>query len=55
MDYQNWDKYHEVFTEYRDLFQIVYMEQVNGVPYLFSHAGLTRYWLEKVNEKVFQT
>lgn len=53
MDYQNWNKYHEVFTEYRDLFQIAYMEQVNGVPYVFSHAGLTRYWLEKVNEKVW--
>ena len=53
MDHQNWKKYHHAFTEYKDLFQIAYMELIDDVPYVFSHAGLTVYWLKKVNEKVW--
>ena len=53
MDYQNWNKYHQAFTEHRDLFQIAHLEQIGGIPYVFSHAGLTLYWLKKVNDNVW--
>jgi hypothetical protein len=50
----NWDKYHKAFNQNKDLFQLAYWEIVNGVPYVFSHAGLTVYWLNKVNSKVWR-
>ena len=53
MDQQNWNKYHQTFTKYKDLFRIAHYEQVGKMPYVFSHAGLTLYWLKKVNEKVW--
>ena len=53
MDLQNWNKYHQTFTEYKDMFQIAHFELINGIPYVFSHAGLTLYWLKKVNENVW--
>ena len=53
MDLQNWNKYHQTFTEYKDMFQIADFELINGIPYVFSHAGLTLYWLKKVNENVW--
>ena len=54
MDYQNWNKYHQAFAEYKGLFQITHLELINGMPYVFSHAGLTLYWLKKVNEYVWK-
>ena len=54
MDYQNWNKYHQTFTDYKDLFQIAHIEQINGMSYIFSHAGLTLYWLKKVNDKIWK-
>ena len=54
MDEQNWDKYHEVFGDYRSLFQFAHMEIVNGITYVFTHAGLTFYWLHKVNTNMWQ-
>lgn len=53
MDQQNWNKYHQAFTDYIDVFQIAHMEFIKGIPYVFSHAGLTLYWLKKVNENVW--
>lgn len=53
MDKMNWNRYHEAFTEYKDLFQIAHLELVNGMPYVFSHAGLTLYWLNKVNTNLW--
>ena len=53
MDLQKWNKYHQTFTEYKDMFQIAYFELINGMPYVFSHAGLTLYWLKKVNDNVW--
>lgn len=53
MDYQNWNKYHQAFTKHKELFQIAQLELINGVPYVFSHAGLTLYWLKKVNDNVW--
>ena len=54
MDEQNWDKYHEVFGDYRSLFQFAHMEIVNGITYVFTHAGVTLYWLHKVNTNMWQ-
>ena len=53
IDQQNWNKYHQVFTENKDLFQIAHMEYIKGMPYVFSHAGVTLYWLKKVNENIW--
>ena len=53
MDQQNWNKYHKVFIENKELFKIAHMEQIKGMPYVFSHAGLTLYWLTKVNDNVW--
>lgn len=53
MDRMNWNKYHEFFHENEELFQIAHMEEVNGLPYVFTHAGLTLYWLHKVNTEVW--
>ena len=53
MDQLNWNKYHEAFTEYGDLFKIAHMELIGGLPYVFSHAGLTTYWLNKVNTNLW--
>ena len=53
LDQQNWNKYHQSFTDYKDLFQIAHMELMNGMPYVFSHAGLTLYWLKKVNDNLW--
>ena len=54
MDEQNWDTYHKMFNEYKKMFKIAHMETINGVPYVFSHAGMTLYWLFKVNINVWQ-
>lgn len=53
MDEMNWQKYHEVFSKNKDLFKIAHLEMVNDVPYVFSHAGLTVYWLNKVNANLW--
>ena len=53
MDEGNWDRYHEAFVEFRDLFKIAQKEEVNGVPYIFTHAGLTLYWIHKVNSQLW--
>lgn len=53
MDKQNWDKYHEFFNEYSELFKIAQLEEVHGFPYVFTHAGLTAYWLNKVNSTLW--
>lgn len=53
MDVANWDRYHEVFSANRTLFKLAHLEVVRGVPYVFTHAGLTAYWLNKVNETLW--
>ena len=53
-DKLHWNDYHELFYEYKSLFQIAYLETVKDVPYLFSHAGITVYWLNKVNSELWQ-
>ncbi|MCR5714838.1 MAG: metallophosphoesterase [Bacteroidales bacterium] len=53
MDTRNWDKYHQAFNEHKDLFRLVHVETLKALPIVFSHAGLTSYWLKKVNEEVW--
>ena len=53
MDARNWSRNHEVFNELKDLFLLAHMEEVNGIPYVFTHAGLTAYWLKKVNTEIW--
>lgn len=54
IDYNYWEKYHNIFEGNKDLFKLVHMEMVNGIPYIFSHAGLTAYWLDKVNSLLWR-
>ena len=48
-DSLRWNKYHEFFNENKNLFQLAHLEKVGDRPYLFTHAGVTVYWLNKVN------
>ena len=54
MDQQNWNKYHQAFIDYKNLFKIAHIETINALPYVFTHAGLTLYWLKKVNDNIWQ-
>ena len=45
----NWSIYNAVFVRNQELFKLVHLEEINGIPYLFSHAGLTLNWINKVN------
>lgn len=54
MDQQNWNRYHQAFVEHKDLFEIAHIEYINALPYVFTHAGLTLYWLKKVNDNIWQ-
>ena len=49
MDKVNWGQYHDVFNDNKDLFKLAHLEKVKTIPYVFTHAGLTVYWLNKVN------
>lgn len=53
-DKLNWEKYHRTFNEYKDLFKIAHLETVKGTNYLFTHAGITEYWMNKVNTQVWK-
>ena len=50
----NWDKYNAVFVRNQDLFKLAHLEEINGIPYLFSHAGLTLNWINKVNSSIWK-
>ncbi len=47
-DIQNYKKYNNVFNEHKGLFQLAYLERTNDITYVFSHAGLTTYWINQV-------
>lgn len=53
-DTLNWDVYNEVFVRFKSLFKLCHLEYVNETPYLFSHAGVTLFWLHKVNTKLWK-
>ena len=50
----NWNIYNAVFVRNQELFKLVHLEEINGIPYIFSHAGLTLYWINKVNSKIWK-
>ncbi len=50
----NWSVYNAVFVRNKDLFKLIHLEDVSGLPYLFSHAGLTLNWINKVNSSVWK-
>jgi len=54
LDQQNWNKYHQAFVDYKGFFKIAHIETINGLPHVFTHAGLTLYWLKKVNDIIWQ-
>lgn len=53
MDHEHWDLYHCLFNDHRHLFQLAHREVVGGTTYVFTHAGLTAYWLNKVNQQLW--
>ena len=40
-------KYKKCFVQHRNLFQLAYEEEHNGIRYLFTHAGITQGWYEQ--------
>ena len=53
-DTTNWSIFNAVFVRNQDCFKIVHLEEINGIPYLFSHAGLTLNWINKVNSSIWK-
>ena len=53
-DTTNWSIYNAVFVRNQELFKLVHLEEINGIPYLFSHAGLTLNWINKVNSSIWK-
>lgn len=53
-DTNNWSLYNAVFVRNKDLFKLAHIEDVRGIPYLFSHAGLTLNWINKVNSNIWK-
>ena len=50
----NWNIYNAVFVRNQELFKLVHLEEINGIPYIFSHAGLTLNWINKVNSSLWK-
>lgn len=50
----NWGLYNTVFVRNQDVFRIAHLEMIKGIPYLFSHAGLTLSWINKVNSTIWK-
>ena len=53
-DITNWQIYNKIFNDCVDYFKIAHVENVKGLTYLFSHAGFTTYWINKVNAKIWR-
>ena len=47
-DYRHWEKYHKIFSENLNLFNLVYVQ--NNC--IFSHAGISEGWANRVWEKL---
>lgn len=50
----NWSIYNAIFVRNQELFKLVHLEEINGIPYIFSHAGLTLNWINKVNSSIWK-
>lgn len=53
-DLKNWHRFNQIFNDNDDIFKVAHLETIKGIPYLFSHAGLTTYWINKVNSKLWK-
>lgn len=53
-DKTNWGLYNAAFVRNQELFKIIHREEIKGIPYLFSHAGLTLNWINKVNSGIWK-
>ena len=53
-DKRNWHKFNKLFNDYDDLFKLAHLESIKGITYLFSYAGITTYWINKVNAKLWK-
>lgn len=53
-DLQNWHRNNQIYNENEDLFKIAHVEEAKGITYLFSHAGLTTYWINKMNSLLWK-
>ena len=54
LDKVHWQKYHDTFNDCKNLFKLAHLEVVKGLTYVFTHAGLTAYWLNKVNARIWK-
>jgi len=45
VDNKNYEKIKNLFLENFSLFNVAYDEEINGEKYLYTHAGVTAYWL----------
>ena len=45
VDNKNYEKIKNLFLENFSLFNVAYDEEINGEKYLYTHAGVTTYWL----------
>ncbi|MCR4582750.1 MAG: metallophosphoesterase [Prevotella sp.] len=50
----NWQKYYQAFETHNALFKLAHLETVGSQPYLFSHAGVTTFWIRLVNKSLWQ-
>ena len=53
-DTNNWGVYNAVFVRNQELFKLAHLEMINAIPYIFSHAGMTLNWINKVNSSIWK-
>lgn len=46
-DYKNYEKISSMFIDNRDLFQMTYSVKINNTNVVFSHAGISKTWIDE--------
>lgn len=46
LDYLHFAQYRDIFNENTDLFQMAYEKNIGGKRFIFSHAGISKNWLD---------
>ena len=49
VDSTNYDKIKNIFKQNFDLFNVAFEETINGQKYLYTHAGVTSFWLNHLH------
>lgn len=49
VDLQNYDKIKNMFLDNFDIFNVAYEEIVNGEKYIYTHAGVSSFWLKHLH------